>query len=154
MLLQFQVVQFGPAQPAHVWLLFALGLMVYQGAFVASRADIAGFLFFFAYVTIVTTLVEHDRIKSTEQLLKFGLIYPGLYFVGRWLGAVYTLRPLPVGPLFLVAVVLFEVVVQTLAVPVIHQPLDFGQGAIHGTFRERNWLAVYVFLFSTGGLGI
>ncbi len=42
----------------------------------------------------------------------------------------------------------FQVVVEKLHVPIIFQQIDFGIGALHGTFKERNWLSSYFFLLS------
>lgn len=146
--LPFQVVQFGPAQPGHVFLLAAFGLMVWRGAVVVTITEILVFLFFFLMVVILTKLMDAGRVKATDQLIKFGFVYPAFYLVGRWLGKVFSNRPPPLGIIFLAGLIVFEILVQRAQFPVIYKENNFGEGALHGTFRERNWLAVYVLLFS------
>jgi hypothetical protein len=148
LILPFQVVQIGVAQPAHLWMLISLLLMIVYGTFVATSFEAVVLVLFCAAVVILTVLTDFPRVKADAQLFKFLIIYPGFYFVGRWLGAVYSHRSLPVGYVVLLGILIFEIVVQALAIPVIYNEISFGQGALHGTFKERNWLATYILLLS------
>jgi hypothetical protein len=145
----FQVVQIGIAQPVHVWVIFALGVMVWTRNFRPTGIEIFTLVAFWAAILFLVVAVNENRLKVAEQLFKFCIIYPGFYFVGRWLGSVYFNRRLPLGYVFLAALLVFEIAVQRLSLPYIYkEDLIFAQNALHGTFKERNWLASYVFLFS------
>lgn len=149
LLLPFQVIQISIAQPIHLWLVAALAIFAVRGDLrILTPAEIIGYLVFIYFALVMTFLQDFGRIKYQEQILKFALIYPGFYLVGRWLGWSFRDRPLPLGYIFLFGLLAFEYLVQTLALPVIHRPISFGQGALHGTFIERNWLALYFLLYS------
>jgi hypothetical protein len=145
--LPFQVVQISIAQPAHLWMLVALGFMLVYRSVRFSPAEIAVFSIFLC-VTIIVTMQDYPRVKSVEQLSKFAFFYPGFYLIGRWLGGKFSSRDIPLGYMFLFGSLAFQYLTQKFSLPVIFQEIDFGEGALHGTFRERNWLAVYYLLFS------
>lgn len=149
LLLPFQVIQISMAQPIHLWLLAALAIFAVRGDLrILTPAEIVGYLVFIYFALVMTLFQDFSRVKYQEQILKFAFIYPGFYLVGRWLGWSFRDRPLPLGYIFLFGLLAFEYLVQTLALPVIYRPNTFGQGALHGTFIERNWLALYFLLYS------
>ena len=57
-------------------------------------------------------------------------------------------RQLPYGNVHLFGLLAMQYVIQLLAIPILYHQLDFGGEALHGSFIERNWLAVYIFLAS------
>ncbi len=148
LLLPFQVVQVSILQPGHLWMLGALAFLVLKKEIKVGSAEVVAYLLFLSAASVLTLLQDFPRIKSAEQLLKFALVYPGFYLVGRWLGIRFLKRDLPVGYLFLCGLLAFEFMVQMLGIPIIFKEIDFGQGALHGTFKERNWLSFYFFLVS------
>lgn len=143
-----QVVRISVAQPAHLWVLAALGLMFVLRDVRISIIEASVFGGFIAFAVIVTFMQGYPRIKELDQLSKFAFFYPAFYFVGRWLGHRTAERRLPIGYMFLFGFLAFQWLTQTLSLPVIYEEISFGQGALHGTFKERNWLAVYFFLLS------
>ncbi|OJF95285.1 hypothetical protein AX760_19650 [Pararhizobium antarcticum] len=148
LLLPFQAVKLSIAQPAHLWVLFALAMMLLYRSVKISVAELVVYIAFLYFAFTLTFFQDYPRIKEYEQLIKFALFYPSFYLVGRWLGGRYANRDFPLGYGFLFLFLAFQYVTQALELPVIFEALDFGQGALHGTFRERNWLAVYFLLFS------
>jgi hypothetical protein len=52
---------------------------------------------------------------------------------------------LPYGYLSVLIFVIIEWLTQFFQVPILYQFVDFSQGAIHGTFKERNWFAAFAF---------
>jgi hypothetical protein len=146
--LTLQSTQIGFAQPGHLWLIISISYIAIARGFVISRYEVAVFGVFFLYTCSVQVLTDFDRIKAAEQIFKFGFVYPGFYLVGRWFGRRYSVRTLPLGLFYLVALLGFEVLIQRLAPPGLYTELTFAEGALHGTFKERNWLADYFLLFS------
>lgn len=140
-----QVVTLGPAQPAHLWALGAVALVFCLGRIRVSLFEVWAFLIFIAFVFVLTKFQSFERVKSEEQLIKFGIIYPVFYLLGRSFGEVYGNRRLPYGFVALFVFLILEYIVQKFSFPVIYRPNTFGQGAIHGTFIERNWLATFAF---------
>ena len=143
--LPIQFVQFGIAQPAHIWA--AIALIYVARELRVTRIECYAFLLFITFALLATCL-DYPRIKAPEQILKFVLVYPAFYLVGRFLGLEFRRHDLPYGSLTVLAFVLAEWAVQFFDVPILYQFVDFSQGAIHGTFKERNWLAVFVFFVS------
>lgn len=146
--LALQVLQIGMAQPAHIWMLLALAVAIFRGKFDVTAREIAMFALFIITALAATYLQGFGRVKALEQLLKFGLIYPGFYVVGRWFGKDYTNRQIPTGYLFLLIMLLAQYLIQTFQIPVLYKEIDFGQGAMHGSFKERAWLSLYFLLLS------
>jgi hypothetical protein len=105
-------------------------------------------MLFFVYVWPLTLGTEFSRVKMADQLLKFSLIYPAFYCVGRSFGIRYSQQPAPVNYYLIAALIAAEIAVQQLALPYLYKELDFQFGALHGTFKERTWLAVFFFLLS------
>jgi hypothetical protein len=81
-----------------------------------------------------------------EQLIKFGFLYPAFFLVGRALGGHFLHRPLPYTYVILWLALGIQYLVQYFQVPYLYHALSFGQDALYGTFRERNWLAIFFFL--------
>lgn len=146
--LSLQVVQISVVQLGHLWVMLCAGLMVLQGKYRISAAELTAYLLFISVACILTFLQDFPRVKEVDQLIKFIFFYPCFYFAGRWLGWNYREKPLPVGYMFLFGFLIFQYATQLLSLPVIYKEISFGQGALHGTFRERNWLAVYFLVFS------
>jgi hypothetical protein len=146
--LALQSVQIGMAQPAHVWMLLALGIGVLRGKISLTGRDAFFFFLFIATMLAATFFQGFGRVKAGEQLLKYCLIYPGFYCVGRWFGVSYSNRKFPIGYVFLAAMLAVQYVIQDLKIPHLYVELDFAEGALHGSFKERNWLAIYFLLFS------
>lgn len=142
-----QVVQVGPAQPGQLWMLLALPFVLRAGLRL-SPVEALTFLAFIAYATALTALGDYPRVKAGEQVFKFAVIYPGFYCVGRGLGAGYARRAMPVGYAFLAALLAFEILVERFKPPFVYQELNFAEGALHGTFKERNWIGMYFFMLT------
>ena len=58
LVLPLQFIQVGMAQPAHLWAMLVLGVMVYVGALRISGLEIGVFLFFIA-IALVDTIFSH-----------------------------------------------------------------------------------------------
>lgn len=146
--LPFMAIQISGLQPAHVWLVATLFYLLLIRSFTISLTEACALLFFLGFAGIVTFLQDYPRVKSFDQIIKFALFYPGFYFAGRWVAQKFADRPLPLGYAFLLLFLGFQYVTQVLELPVIYKEHLFGQGTLNGTFRERNWLAVYFLLLS------
>jgi hypothetical protein len=146
--ISLQAIQVGMAQPGHLWMLIALGIGLLRGRIQLSAREGLVFTIFLA-VLFANTYFQHlGRVKTLEQIIKFGFIYPGFYCVGRWLGNTYSDRKIPIGYLFLFGWLIFQFFIQILQLPYLYKELTFGGDALHGSFKERNWLALYFLLFS------
>jgi len=146
--LALQSTQIGIAQPGQLWLLAALVYIAHSKKLVISRFEVVVFGLFFFYACMLDVLTDFDRIKAAEQTFKFGFLYPGFYLVGRSFGRRYARSAVPLGFLFLVVLLALEIATQRLGIPLLYADVDFQKDVLHGTFKERNWLAVYFFLFS------
>jgi len=146
--LSFQSVTFGMAQAGHLWGFAMCAYLLFRRRLHISTLEVGVFAVFLAVALINTGLLDIDRIKQAQQAIKFALIYPAFYLIGRFYGEYYSDRRLPFGWLFVAGFILLQWLVQHLAVPVIYKPLLFQEGALHGTFRERNWFAVMVFFLA------
>jgi hypothetical protein len=138
-----QFVQFGIAQPAHIWA--AIAFIYIARDIRVSKIECYVFLVFLASALLNTVFEGYPRVKSAEQIIKFVLVYPAFFLVGRWLGSRFRHHNLPYGYLGLLAFVIIEWLTQVLQVPILYQFVEFGQDAIHGTFKERNWFALFPF---------
>lgn len=148
LLIPLQVVRLSIAQPAHLWVLIAFAMMLFYERPKVSAAELIVYTAFIYFTLALTFMQDYARIKEMDQVIKFMLFYPAFYMVGKWLGLRFGDRALPLGYGFLFIFLIFQYLVQALHLPVIYEEISFGQGALHGTFRERNWLAVYFLLFS------
>lgn len=148
LLMPIQFVQVGGAQLSQLWALAFVAWLILQRQAEVRPVELGAWLFFLACALVGTALTDYPRIKATEQVIKFGLIYPAFYLCGRAVGRQTLGRTLPHGYALLALALALEWLVQYLQVPVLHQHVAFMQGALHGTFKERNWLAIYFFLAS------
>jgi hypothetical protein len=148
LLIPLQFLTLGPAQPAHLWAMLLFGLMIFRLDVRVRPVEIYFFAFFIAMAIVATRFGGYERIKSTEQILKFVAVYPAFYLIGRLVGERYRERALPYGYAFVWCFIGFEYAVQFFEVPYLYQLVTFAQGAIHGTFKERNWFAIFVFLLT------
>ncbi len=148
LLIPLQFIQVSIIQSAQIWALFALGWLVYRGQLQTSLIEVLVFAMFISFALIATFLSGYPHIKAIEQLIKFGFLYPAFFLVGRALGSHYLQRKLPYGYLLLWLLLGFEYLVQHLQIPILFHQVDFMQDALYGTFKERNWLAIYFFLAS------
>jgi hypothetical protein len=148
LLIPLQFLTLGPAQPAHVWAMLLFGLMIFRLDIRVRPVEIYFYAFFIAMAIVATRFGGYERIKSTEQILKFAAVYPAFYLIGRLVGERYRDRVLPYGYVFVWLLIAFEYAAQYFEVPYLYQLVKFAQGAIHGTFKERNWFAIFVFLLS------
>lgn len=148
LLLPLQFIQIGIAQPSQLWTLLALGLLIQRGLIQVSVAETLVYVMFMGCALVATFFSGYPHVKATEQLIKFGFIYPAFFLIGRALGAHYLGRALPYAYTLLWVLLGLEYLVQFFEVPYLHRTIDFMQDALYGTFKERNWLAIYFFLAS------
>jgi hypothetical protein len=146
--LLLQSTPLGPFLPAHIWLFIALPILAREALRQITTVEEATFVVFISYAVLVGAFFGYDRIKQFDQIVKFLLIYPGFFCLGRLYGARYAASGPPLGYIFLYAILIFEFIVEQTTPAALYIPLDFAEGALHGTFKERNWLADYFFLFS------
>lgn len=146
--MSIHTIQISIAQLAHIWAIVAIGMMVLHRSFRINYTELFGLLLFLYVAATLTFFQDYPRVKEVQQFIKFAFFYPAFYFLGKWLGWHFRSRPLPVGYIFMCLFLLFQFLLQALNVPLLYQPLDFGGGSLHGSFRERNWLAVYFLLVS------
>lgn len=148
LLITLQSTQIAMAQPGHLWMLAAAFFAIARGQAYITAREIFVLAIFICTTIVCTYFQDFGRVKAAEQIFKFGLIYPGFYFVGRWLGTIYSARQLPLGYKYLFGLLAVQFIVQLLAIPLLYHELNFAEGALHGTFKERNWLALYFLMFS------
>jgi len=143
--LSLECTQVGGAQLNQFWALivFAL-LLVGRRVHVMGREVLAYFLFLGVAVWL-TLFAGYPHIKEIEQIIKFALVYPVFYLVGRQLGRHYLENPLPYGYVILIGFFLFQIALQKLDIPYVYKEVEFMQDAIHGSFLERNWFALFFF---------
>ena len=146
LLLPVQSIQLGAAQFAHLWAFVFFALMVFRLEVRVRMIEVYYFAFFLAMAIVLTKFGGYEHIKATEQIIKFGFVYPAFYLIGRMLGERYHDRKLPYGYLFIWIFILVEYAVEYFEIPFLYRPIRFALGAMHGTFKERNWFAVYIFL--------
>lgn len=148
LLLPLQSVQLGMAQPGHLWALAVLPLFLLLKPIRPTILELTVFLLFIVIALFNTLVKDYDHVKSTEQIFKFACVYPGIFLIGRWLGARYAERPLPFGWLFILALLLAECALQIMQVPYLFVRVPFMQDAIYGSFKERNWFAIFFFFLA------
>jgi hypothetical protein len=143
-----QSTQIGPFLPPHIWLLITLPCLVGRGPNTVTGLEKWMFLIFISYATIATIFGDDDRVKQYSQIIKFAVVYPGFFCLGRYYGARYVNDSLPLSYIYLFLLLAVEVVIQNAEPAWLYTRLEFAEGALHGTFKERNWLADYFFLYS------
>lgn len=144
-LLSLMDVQVGGAQFSQLWVLVYAAVLLTRGGIRVMGREALVYGLFFGFAVWLTLFGGYGHIKEVQQIIKFGLVYPAFYLVGRHLGRHYLKGPLPFGYPMLVAFLLIQIAIQKAQVPFIYKALDFGQDAIHGTFLERNWFALFFF---------
>ncbi len=144
-LLSLMEVQVSGAQFSQLWVLVYAALLFSRGDIQVLGREALLWGFFFCVAVWLTYFGGYGHIKDVQQIIKFGIVYPAFYLVGRYLGRHYLKSPLPFGYPMLVAFLLIQIAIQKAQVPVLYKALDFGQDAIHGTFLERNWFALFFF---------
>ncbi len=105
---------------------------------------------FLVWAFVVTLFADYEKIKVFEQAIKFGVLYPASYLLGVLFARFFVKQNhFPIGWKFVISFLLFQVLCQKLSLPIIFQEVSFQRDALHGTFRERNWLAFFFFLISS-----
>lgn len=145
LLLSLQCTQVGGAQLNQFWslIVFAL-LLVTRGVHVMGR-EVLAYLFFLGVAIWLTLFAGYPHTKEVPQIVKFALVYPVFYMVGRQFGRHYLENRLPYGYVTLIVFFLFQIALQKLDVPYVYKQVEFMQDAIHGSFLERNWFALFFF---------
>lgn len=146
--LSIQFPSFSVAQIGHLWGVAVFGILLMTGRVKASAFEFAVFAVFILVALINTYMSDYDRIKAAQQAFKFALVYPAFYLVGRYFGSYYVDRRLPFGITMILVFLVAQWLAQYLHVPFIYEELTFQRDAIHGTFKERNWFAVFFFFVS------
>ncbi|HAN56754.1 MAG TPA: hypothetical protein DCQ77_11510 [Betaproteobacteria bacterium] len=141
--LQVSIVQF-----QQLWAVLALALLIQRAEIRAGVTETLVFAMFLGFALVATFFSGYPHIKMVEQTMKFGFLYPAFYLVGRALGTHYLQRKLPFGYTLLWIWLLLQYAVQYFQVPFIYHPVGFMQDVLYGTFKERNWLAIFFFLTS------
>ncbi len=139
--LQVSIVQF-----QQLWAVLALALLIQRAEIRAGVTETLVFAMFLGFALVATFFSGYPHIKMVEQIMKFGFLYPAFYLVGRALGTHYLQRKLPFGYTLLWIWLLLQYAVQYFQVPFIYHPVGFMQNVLYGTFKERNWLAIFFFL--------
>lgn len=141
--LQVSIVQF-----QQLWAVLALALLIQRAEIRAGVTETLVFAMFLGFALVATFFSGYPHIKMVEQIMKFGFLYPAFYLVGRALGTHYLQRKLPFGYTLLWIWLLLQYAVQYFQVPFIYHPVGFMQDVLYGTFKERNWLAIFFFLIA------
>jgi hypothetical protein len=139
--LQVSIVQF-----QQLWAVLALALLIQRAEIRAGVTETLVFAMFLGFALVATFFSGYPHFKMVEQVMKFGFLYPAFYLVGRALGTHYLQRKLPFGYTLLWIWLLLQYAVQYFQVPFIYHPVGFMQDVLYGTFKERNWLAIFFFL--------
>jgi hypothetical protein len=147
-LLPLQALPLGIVQPSQLWAVAALALLIQRAQIRASLTEVLVYGMFMGFALIATLFAGYPHIKMAEQLVKFCFIYPAFYLIGRALSEHYRARPLPFGYLLLWVALGLQYALQYFQIPYLYHPVEFMQDALYGTFKERNWLAVYFFLIA------
>lgn len=148
LLLPLQMIQIGIVQPSQLWAVLVLGLLIQRAQIRASVAETLVYAMFMGFALVATFYAGYPHFKVTEQLMKFGFLYPAFFLIGRALGTHYLQRSLPYAYTVLWVGLGLQYLVQYFEVPYLYHAVDFMDGALYGTFKERNWLAIYFFLGS------
>lgn len=147
-LLSLEFVQIGGARINQLWALVVLTFFLIKKSVRLQGREVLAFGLFIGVALLLTGFSGYERIKPLEQIIKFVVIYPTFYLLGRSFGRHYLSHRLPFGYLALFGFLLYQLAVQKLNVPVIYQTIDFMQDSLHGSFKEHNWLATFFFCAS------
>ncbi len=148
LLAPLQFVQIGIVQPVQLWAVLALALLIQRVQIRVSVTETLVYAMFMGFALVATFFSGNPRFKLAEQLMKFGFLYPAFFLIGRAMGGHYLKRALPYTYALLWVWLGLQYLVQYFQVPYLFHVVDFMQGALYGTFKERNWLAIYFFLAS------
>ncbi|ANB75642.1 hypothetical protein AYM40_25205 [Paraburkholderia phytofirmans OLGA172] len=146
--LSIQFVQIGGAQLGQLWAVTLIPLLLVKRSISVRAHEALAFSLFIGVALLLTEFSGYPRIKEIDQIIKFVVVYPVFYLLGRYFGRRYLSAELPFGYVSLFGFLLFQILLQQLDVPVLYQTVDFAQGALHGSFKERNWLAATFFFMS------
>ncbi|MFM0159746.1 hypothetical protein [Paraburkholderia sediminicola] len=147
-LLSLEFVQIGGARIGQLWAIAVLPLLLIKRSVRLQGREVLAYGQFMAVALLLTGFSGYEHVKPLEQIIKFAVIYPAFYVIGRSFGRHYLSHRLPFGYLALFGFLLFQLAVQKLNVPVIYQTVDFMQDSLHGSFKEHNWLATFFFCTS------
>lgn len=149
LLLPLQMIKIGIVQPSQLWAVLALGLLIQRAQIRASVTETLVYAMFMGFALTATFFAGYPHFKMAEQLMKFGFLYPAFFLIGRALGSHYLKRALPYTYTLLWVWLGLQFLVQHFQVPYLYHAQDYMDGApLYGTFKERNWLAIYFFLAS------
>jgi hypothetical protein len=148
LLLSLEFIKIGIVQLVQLWAAFTLALLIQRAQIRVSVTETLVYAMFMGFALVATLFGGYPHIKTAEQLMKFGFLYPAFYLIGRALGTQYLQRVLPYTYTFLWVFLVFQYLVQYFQVPYLFQIVDFQQDVLHGTFKERNWVAIYFFFTS------
>ncbi|WP_297353552.1 hypothetical protein [Paraburkholderia sp.] len=148
LLLSVQFVLIGGAQLGQMWAVALIPLLIMRKAIRVKGHEMLAYLLFIGVALLLTSLSGYPRIKATEQIAKFVVVYPVFYLVGRAFGRHYLRHKLPFGYIALFMFLAYQVALQKLNIPILYKTVDFMQDALHGSFKEKNWLATFFFLCS------
>lgn len=148
LLLPLQMMQIGIVQPVQFWAVLVLGLLIQQAQIRASVGETLAYAMFMGFALVATFFSDSPSFKTAEQLMKFGFLYPAFFLIGRALGSHYLKRAVPYTYALLWAGLGVQYLIQHFEVPYLFHDVYFMRDALYGTFRERNWLAIYFFLAS------
>ncbi|SAL83803.1 hypothetical protein AWB68_07049 [Caballeronia choica] len=144
-LLSLECVQVGGAQLNQIWALILLAfLLARRGIHVMGR-EVLVYLLFLGVAIWMTLFAGYQHTKETQQIIKFSIVYPAFYLIGRQFGRHYIVNQLPYGYATLFGFFIFEIILQKINIPYVYKPVEFMGEAIHGSFLERNWFALFFF---------
>ncbi|CAN7152937.1 hypothetical protein LJR031_000087 [Caballeronia sp. LjRoot31] len=146
--LSLQFVSIGGAQPGQLWALAALTLFFAKNSIPVLGREILVYGLFLSTAVWLTLYSGYAHVKAPQQVMKFAVVYPAFFLVGRHLGRYYLKHKLPIGYPMIVLFFVFEIAVQKFEAPVIYKYVYFSIDAIHGSFLERNWFALFFFAVS------
>ena len=146
MLLPLQMIHIGIVQPVQFWAVLVLGVIILYGQIRISLGEALTYAAFMGFALVATLFSNSPSFKTVEQLMKFGFLYPAFFLIGRALGSHFQCRALPYSYLLLWGVLVSQYLIQKLEVPYLFHDVYFMREALYGTFKERNWLAIYFFL--------
>jgi hypothetical protein len=147
-LLSLDFVQVGGAHLSQLWAVMVLPLLFIKRSIHVTGREVLVYALFMAVAVLVTLFAGYPHTKEIQQIIKFSVVYPGFFLIGRHFGSQYLRTRLPYGYAMLIGFLLFQLALQKLEIPVLYEKVDFMQDAIHGSFGERNWFAFFFFATS------
>lgn len=93
LLLPLQAVKLSIAQPAHLWVLIALVVMLFYERPRLSGTELIAYAAFVYFTLALTFMQDYTRIKEMDQLVKFVLfIRRFMWWENGWDGTSVTVR--------------------------------------------------------------